>query len=133
VWFLEAVSVRTALSNGAPFALKGDDRELISSTKGVTMKKLDKVIYTVKAHTTGGLDKGRGPILRRLAGVLGVAVIVTLFGVPSATSADNGLPFPNGFRDWFVVNSMNAGKDSPVFGYVDGMHLIHVMRRDWRL
>jgi Cytochrome P460 len=60
------------------------------------------------------------------AGVLGVAGILMMFGAPSATSADDGVPFPNGFRDWFVVNSMSATKDSPVFGNVEGMHLIHV-------
>jgi Cytochrome P460 len=60
------------------------------------------------------------------AGVLGIAVILTLFGGSSATSADDGVRFPDGFRDWFVVNSMTATKDSPVFGNVDGMHLIHV-------
>ena len=62
--------------------------------------------------------------LCKLAGVLGIAIVLTLFGAPSATSADYGVRFPNGFRDWFVVNSMTATKDSPVFGNVDGLHLI---------
>ena len=62
----------------------------------------------------------------KLAGVLGLAVILTLFAAPSATSADDGVRFPNGLRDWFVVNSMSATKDSPVFGGVDGLHIIHV-------
>jgi hypothetical protein len=65
-------------------------------------------------------------VLCKLAGVLGLAAIFTWFAAPSATSADDGVPFPNGFRDWFVVNSMSATKDSPVFGHVEGMHLIHV-------
>ena len=90
------------------------------------MTKLEKVIYTAKAHTAGSRDRKGTPMLRKLAGVLGLAVILTLFGTPSATSADDGVRFPNGFRDWFVVNSMSATKDSPVFGHVDGLHLIHV-------
>lgn len=90
------------------------------------MTKLEKVIYTAKAHTAGSRDRKGTPMLRKLAGVLGLAVILTLFGTPSATSADDGVRFPNGFRDWFVVNSMSATKDIPVFGHVDGLHLIHV-------
>jgi cytochrome P460 len=90
------------------------------------MTKLDKVIHTARAHTTGGGDRGGAPMLCKFAGVLSLAIILTLFGAPSATSADDGVQFPNGFRDWFVVNSMTAGKDSPVFGHVDGMHIIHV-------
>ena len=58
--------------------------------------------------------------------VLGLAVILTFFWASSATSADDGVPFPNGFRDWFAVNSMSATKDSPVFGGVEGMHIIHI-------
>jgi hypothetical protein len=90
------------------------------------MTKLEKIIYAAKACTTGGRDRGGAPGLCKLASVLGVAAILTLFVTPSARSADDGVRFPNGFRDWFVVNSMTAGKDSPVFGHVDGMHLIHV-------
>jgi hypothetical protein len=71
------------------------------------------------------LESG-APTLAKSAGILGLAVILTLFGAPSATSADDGVRFPDGFRDWFVVNSMTATKDSPVFGHMDGLHLIHV-------
>ena len=67
-----------------------------------------------------------GKVLCKFAGVLGLAVALTLFGAPSTTSADDGVPFPTGFRDWFVVNSMTATKDSPVFGHVDGLHIIYV-------
>jgi hypothetical protein len=41
-------------------------------------------------------------------------------------SAGDGVAFPNGFRDWLVVNSMSATKASPIFGNVDGLHIIHV-------
>jgi hypothetical protein len=90
------------------------------------MTRLEKVIDADKAHATGGRDKGGAPKLRKLAGVPGLAVILTLFGAPAATSADDGVQFPDGFRDWFVVNAMTATKESPVFGHVDGVHLIHV-------
>jgi len=64
--------------------------------------------------------------LCKLASALGLAVILLSFGALPTMSADDGVPFPNGFRDWFVVNSMSATKDSPVFGNVDGLHIIHV-------
>jgi hypothetical protein len=65
------------------------------------------------------------PMRRSLAVVLGLAGILVLPAAHSATPADE-VAFPKGFRDWFVVNSMTAGKDSPVFGHVEGMHIIHV-------
>ena len=64
-------------------------------------------------------------MLWSFAGVLVLAGILMSSGARSATPADE-VAFPKGFRDWFVVNSMTAGKDSPVFGHVDGMHIIHV-------
>jgi hypothetical protein len=63
---------------------------------------------------------------RNLAGIQGLAVILTFLWAASATSADDAVRFPNGFRNWFVVNSMTATKDSPAFGGMDGMHLIYV-------
>jgi hypothetical protein len=72
-------------------------------------------------------------MLRKFVVVLGSAGALMLFSALSAASAGDEVPFPNGFRDWFVVNSMSATKDSPVFGHVDGMHLIHVNAKDWRL
>jgi hypothetical protein len=79
------------------------------------MTKLEKATYRAKAS-----------MLCMLASVLGLAVILTSFWAPSAVSADEGVPFPDGFRDWFAVNSMTATKDSPAFGGVDGMHIIYV-------
>ncbi len=52
-----------------------------------------------------------------------------LFGTLSAVSADDGVPFPNGFRDWFFVNSLTATADSPLFGHVAGVHHIYVNAR----
>jgi hypothetical protein len=65
-------------------------------------------------------------MLRKFAGVLGLAALLTSFATPSAKPADNGVPFPGGYLDWFLVNAMTAGKDSPVFGGVNAVHLIHV-------
>ena len=65
-------------------------------------------------------------MLLKLLGICGFAGILTSLGAVPTKSAGDDVPFPNGFRDWFVVNSMSAGKDSPVFGHVDGLHLIHV-------
>src|ERR1700729_507874 len=64
-------------------------------------------------------------MLRKLVGVLGLPVILTIWA-PSATSAEDGVRFPNGFRNWFVVNSMIVTKDSPISGQIGGMHLIYV-------
>jgi hypothetical protein len=94
--------------------------------KGATLAKLEKVSTRRKPGPTGARHRGRALMLCKLAGVPGLAVILALFGAPSATSADDGVPFPNGFRDWFVVNSMTATKESPVFGNMAGLHLIHV-------
>ena len=60
--------------------------------------------------------------------ILRLAVILTLFAAPAVTSAADGVPFPTGFRDWFVVNSMSATKDSPVFGHVNAKGL-HALKR----
>jgi len=44
----------------------------------------------------------------------------------SAQPAEDRVPFPNGFRDWFAVNSMIVTKDSPISDQIGGMHLIYV-------
>ena len=66
------------------------------------------------------------PMLCKLVDVLGLAGVLISLGAPSTMSAADEVPFPNGFRDWFVVNSMIVTKDSPIFGQIGGMHLIHV-------
>ena len=56
-----------------------------------------------------------------------LSVIGTLLmGAVSAQTTDYDVPFPAGLRDWFEVNSMIVTKDSPIFGQLGGMHLIHV-------
>jgi len=65
----------------------------------------------------------------KLVRILGVAGVLMSFGAASAAPAGDEVPFPNGFRDWFVVNSMIVTKDSPMFGQIGGMHIIYVNRK----
>ena len=65
-------------------------------------------------------------MLRKLIVVLGSAGGLVLFGALSAVSADDGVPFPNGFRSWFFVNSLTASADSSLFGHAAGLHHIYV-------
>jgi hypothetical protein len=48
-----------------------------------------------------------------------------LLGALSAASADDGVPFPNDFQDWFFVNSLTDTADSPLFVHVAGVHHIY--------
>ena len=65
-------------------------------------------------------------MLRKIVLVLGSAGVLILFSSLSAAPADDGVPFPSGFRDWFFVNSLTATAESPLFGHVAGMHHIYV-------
>ena len=49
-----------------------------------------------------------------------------LAGAFSALSAGLDVLFPDGFRDWFFVNSLTAPAESTLFGHVGGMHHIYV-------
>ena len=66
---------------------------------------------------------------RKLLRILGIAGVLMSLGAVSAAPAGDEVPFPNGFRDWFVVNSMIVTKDSPIFGQIGGMHIIYVNRK----
>ena len=68
-------------------------------------------------------------MLRKFVVVLSSAGVLILFTALSAMSADNAVPFPNGLRDWFFVNSLTATADSPLFGHVAGVHHIYVNAR----
>jgi Cytochrome P460 len=61
--------------------------------------------------------------LVRIASLVGI--LLPLAAV-SATPAGYEVSFPNGFRDWFVVNSMIVTKDSAMFDQIGGMHIIYV-------
>ncbi len=65
-------------------------------------------------------------MLHKLAVVLGSAGILIVCGNLVAVSAGDGVPFPNGLRDWFFVNSLTATADSPLFGNMAGLHHIYV-------
>jgi len=60
------------------------------------------------------------------ARILSVVGALLLMGTVSGQTTDYHVPFPAGLRDWFEVNSMIVTKDSPIFGQLGGMHLIHV-------
>jgi len=63
---------------------------------------------------------------RKRLGLLGLAALLLWLGAVSAQTAGYDIQFPNGFRDWFVVNSMIVTKDSPIFDQIGGMHIIYV-------
>lgn len=60
------------------------------------------------------------------AQILGLVGTLLLLGAVSAQTTGYDVPFPTGLRDWFEVNSMIVTQDSPIFGQLGGMHLIHV-------
>ncbi len=62
----------------------------------------------------------------RLSFPLCLAGIFILAGAFSALSAGLDVVFPDGFRDWFFVNSLTAPAESTLFGHVGGMHHIYV-------
>jgi Cytochrome P460 len=63
---------------------------------------------------------------RKFVSVVGLTLVVISLVAVSAQSAGEGVPFPSGFRDWFVVNSMIVTKDSPISDQIGGMHIIYV-------
>jgi hypothetical protein len=70
-------------------------------------------------------------IHRKLVGVFCLTALGLTGGLLSlraawALPAGADVPFPNGMRDWFAVNSMIVTKDSPIFGQIGGLHLIYV-------
>jgi hypothetical protein len=66
-------------------------------------------------------------MLRKIISVLGlVGMLMSLGAASTISAADDGVAFPTGFRNWFVVNSMIVTKDSPMFSQIGGMHIIYV-------
>jgi hypothetical protein len=68
-------------------------------------------------------------MLRNVLRIFGLATSLATIGAISTISADDDVPFPKGFRDWFAVNSMIVTKDSPISSQIGGMHLIYVNAR----
>ena len=69
-------------------------------------------------------------MLRKLLGVFSLALLsLTLGAVSTISAASDEVPFPDGFRDWFVVNSMIVTKDSPISAQIGGLHVIYVNAR----
>jgi hypothetical protein len=65
-------------------------------------------------------------MLRKPLGTLALALILLTSGAVPAISDGNGVAFPTGFRDWFVVNSMIVTPTSPISAQIGGMHIIYV-------
>jgi hypothetical protein len=68
-------------------------------------------------------------MLRKVVAVLGNAGVLMLFSALSAGCAGEQVPFPDGFRDWFFVNSLSVTADSPLFARMAGLHHIYVNPR----
>jgi hypothetical protein len=82
--------------------------------------KMNHRTLRLKSHA-GGL-----PMRKKTRGILGLAIVWVSLGASSANPPAADIPFPSGFRDWFVVNSMIVTKDSPIFGQIGGLHIIYV-------
>lgn len=63
---------------------------------------------------------------RKHMGILGLAGVLISLAAVSAQPVGDTISFPEGFRDWFTVNSMIVAKDSPISSQIGGMHLIYV-------
>lgn len=64
-------------------------------------------------------------MLRMRVLIIVMAAVVVAASVLARPTA-NDVPFPDGFRDWFLVNTMIVTKDSPIFDQIGGMHHIYV-------
>jgi hypothetical protein len=62
----------------------------------------------------------------RFVAVLTFAWMLISIAAVSAKPVSDEVPFPNGFRDWFLVNSMIVTKDSPISEQIGGIHHIYV-------
>ena len=62
----------------------------------------------------------------KFVGILGLAGILISLSAVSAKPVGDYVAFPNGFRSWFVVNSMIVTKDSSESDQIGGMHIIYV-------
>src|ERR1700689_3737417 len=65
-------------------------------------------------------------MLRKFVRTLGIDGILLPLSAVSATAAGYEVAFPNGFRDWFAVNSMIVTKDRMMFDQIGGMHIVYV-------
>ena len=62
----------------------------------------------------------------RMRVLMMVMVAMVVAGSVPARPTANDVPFPDGFRDWFLVNTMIVTKDSPIFDQIGGLHHIYV-------
>jgi hypothetical protein len=67
------------------------------------------------------------PMARKLFGVFVLGALALSVGAVSTSSAaSDDVPYPADFRDWFAVNSMIVGKDSPISAQIGGLHIVYV-------
>jgi cytochrome P460 len=60
--------------------------------------------------------------IKLLSATLAVLAMTSM----AAETADDGIKKPNGYRNWFHVNTMVVDKASPLFDALGGMHNVHV-------
>jgi Cytochrome P460 len=59
--------------------------------------------------------------------VIAIAIAASVLAALLYTvAAADDVPLPAGYRNWFHVNTMIVGKDSPLFDALGGMHNVHV-------
>ena len=88
------------------------------------MTKLEKVTGAAKAHTSGS---GRtAPHTTCFPSVYASPGSSYWQGPFQRSAPGLDVLFPDGFRDWFFVNSLTAPAESPLFGHVGGLHHIYV-------
>src|SRR5262249_13710231 len=59
--------------------------------------------------------------------VIAIAIAASvLTALLYTVAAADDVPLPAGYRNWFHVNTMIVGKDSPLFDALAGMHNVHV-------
>ncbi len=52
--------------------------------------------------------------------------VVVCAGALLAGADSQGVTVPDGFRNWFAVNSMIVTKDSAMFTQIGGMHIVYI-------
>jgi len=58
---------------------------------------------------------------RTFVAALTFAGILISFAAVSAKPVSDEIIFPNGFRDWFLINSIIVTKDSPISDQIGGI------------
>jgi Cytochrome P460 len=65
-------------------------------------------------------------VRRKLLFGSSLLAVVVCAGAAIAVADSQGVTVPDGFRNWFAVNSMIVTKDSAMFSQIGGMHIVYV-------